>query len=358
MTNRKYFIIIIVLALMGLIYALIYVIATRSSPIALEEPFPPAKSPFKTSIFGVGIVEPNTENIYIGTALSRIVDKVLVKAGDKVNRGDILFTLEDRDLEAEKKVRESAYKKTLAELQKLKAMPRSEEVVPFEAQVKSYEAELELAKNQYEMAKNLGDSRAISQEEFNKRLYHYQQMKSKYDQAKADLDKIKAGSWKYDIDIAEIDAEQALANLKRTEAEINRTIIRSPIDGEVLQVKIHEGELPPADSYKNPLMILGNVDLLHLRVDIDQFDAPYFQPEMPAVAYLQGNANVKVDLHFVRIEPFLSGKQNLTNDILQKIDSKVLSVIYSFHKGNQQIYVGQQMDAFIEVHYPKSMEPK
>jgi hypothetical protein len=134
----------------------------------------------------------------------------------------------------------------------------------------------------------------------------------------------------------------------RIETDIERTIITSPIDGTVLQIKIHEGEYPPSDSSRSPPMIIGNTDLLHLRVSINQFDASYFNPNSPAVAYLQGDAERNFPLHFVKLEPYFVTKQNITNDISEKVDTRVLQAIYAFDEGTSKIFVGQQMDVFIE----------
>ena len=168
---------------------------------------------------------------------------------------------------------------------------------------------------------------------------------------RADLDKTKAGAWKPDLEIAQARCSAAKAEAQRVEAEIARTIIRSPIDGTVLQIKIHPGEFPPSDSSRTPSMIVGNTDKLNLRVSINQFDASYYHASAPAVAFLQGNAQVRFPLHFVRLEPYFVTKQNLTNDISEKVDTRVLQVIYCFDEDDARIFVGQQMDVFIESEY-------
>ena len=96
-------------------------------------------------------------------------------------------------------------------------------------------------------------------------------------------------------------------------------------------------------------MILGNTDKMHLRVNINQFDASFYDPKAPAVAYLQGNAQVEFPLELVKVEPYFVTKQNLTHDIAEKVDTRVLQVIYSFKEGEQHVFVGQQMDVFIEM---------
>lgn len=138
----------------------------------------------------------------------------------------------------------------------------------------------------------------------------------------------------------------------RIQTDIQRTIIRSPLNGKVLQIKIHEGEFPTAISLQGPLMIVGNIDEIYLKVSINQFDAPYFRPEAHAVSFLRGNARVEFPLEFIRLEPFLVNKQNLTNEITEKVDTRVLQVIYRIITKDEKIFVGQQMDVFIEAQFP------
>jgi hypothetical protein len=63
---------------------------------------------------------------------------------------------------------------------------------------------------------------------------------------------------------------------------------------------------------------------------------------------LRGNREIKTPLKFVRFEPFVSPKTSLTGDTTERVDTRVLQVIYSFERGDLPIYVGQQMDVFIE----------
>jgi multidrug resistance efflux pump len=234
----------------------------------------------------------------------------------------------------------------------LEAFPRKEDLLTAEAALKSAEAELQLAKTKNERAQNLPDPRAISQEEKNRRQFEYQQAEAKLLQANADLAKTKEGTWKPDLEIARLEVEQAKASLAKLNAEIGQTMIRAPFDGTVLQIKVHAGESPPLDSFRTPLIIFGDIEEMHLRVSINQLDIPYFHPDAPAVAYLQGDARVKFPLHFVRVEPFLVNKQNLTNELTEIVNTRVLHIIYRIDKDHNRLFVGQQMDVFIETHYP------
>lgn len=347
--HRKYFIGIVALSLVAVILIVVLMWRDAHDPILAPKTLPAQRplSPFQSYISGVGIVEPSSENLFIGTPVNRVVEKVEVKVGQKVKEGDVLFRLESRDLQADLATRTVAYHDEMAKLKKLESLPRQEEVAAAEAMLKIAELEQEQAKSQYERVQGLQKTRAMSDEEISRRQFAAEQAEAKVKQMQADLDKIKAGAWLPDLEIARLQVLQAKADIQRVQADIDRTVIRAPIDGTILQIKIHEGEFPPTDSSRAP-MILGNINPLHLRVSINQFDASYYHSNAPAVAFLQGNALVKFPLHFVRIEPYFVTKQNLTNEVAEKVDTRVLQIIYCFDKDDQRVFVGQQMDVFIE----------
>ncbi len=346
--NRNYFIIIVGIAIFCLFLIFAALWWEIQTPIKKENYIPPPVAPYKSYISGVGILEPSSGNIFIGTPLNRIVEKILVNVGEKVKKGQILIHLDDRDLQANLRIQYAAYKSTLAKFKKLEAFPRPEDLEEAKATLKKAQAELDFAKNEYERIKTLTDVRALSEVEKIRRYYNYQEAEAAWLQAKANLDKIKAGTWHPDLEIARYAVQEAQANLQRVKTEIERTIIRSPIDGTILQINIHEGEFPPPDTSKTPMMILGNIDAMNIRVSINQLDIPYFQPEAPATAYSQGDARTKFPLEFLRIEPYLSNKQNFTNQISEMTDTRVLRIIYHIKNDDHPIFVGEQMDVFIE----------
>src|SRR5262245_23933857 len=94
-----------VLAAAGAAFAIITV-ALGSRPPAVAAPVAdPAQAPFDSYVAGAGIVEAASQNIAIGSPLSRLVLEVPVKVGAEVKAGDPLFRLDDRDLQAALAVR-------------------------------------------------------------------------------------------------------------------------------------------------------------------------------------------------------------------------------------------------------------
>jgi HlyD family secretion protein len=345
--HRNYFLIIVGVSLFCLFLIFYSFWREIKTPVA-EVKINPTYAPFRSSISGVGIVEPSSENIAIGSPLQRIVRKVYVASGEKVKKGSLLFCLENRDLKASLKAQEAAYNTALAKLQRLEALPREEDLQAAAAAANSAKAELETAKKQYDMILDLPDPRAISEQEKLLRQARYEQAKAKAQEAAAKLEKVKGGAWQPDLQIARQEVDLAKANIDQIKAKLIETIVRSPIDGTILQVNIHEGEMP---SQQNPLLILGNINEKNLRVSINQLDVPKFNPKAPAVAFLQGDSKIPYPLEFLYVEPILVSKKNLTHIITETVDTRVLRIIYRIKNNDPNLYVGEQMDVYIESGY-------
>jgi hypothetical protein len=93
---------------------------------------------------------------------------------------------------------------------------------------------------------------------------------------------------------------------------------------------------------------LGDTETLQVRADIDEVNAPLVMPGSPAVAYLKGFTDKAIPLTFDRIEPYIVPKRSLTGDNRERVDTRVLQVIYRFEKPSFSVYVGQQVDVYIE----------
>lgn len=156
-----------------------------------------------------------------------------------------------------------------------------------------------------------------------------------------------AGAWQPDIDIARAAVEQAEAEVSQISTEIERATVRSPIDGQVLQVNVREGE-HVADPSQQALMVIGRLNPLHVRADIDEHDIAEFHVDGEAVLQFRGKNDRHYPLQFVRVEPYVVAKRWLTGDNTERVDTRVLQVIYALEEADSAVYVGQQVDVFID----------
>ena len=352
---RKY--LLPVLAVAGLAFA-IWMMKQAAKPVIPAKPVAePARSPFVNKISGSGIVEASTRNISIGAHVSGIVAKVYVKVGQRVKLGDPLFTLDDRKQQADLVVKEATLTEARARLARLKQAPRVEELPPALARVKEAEAILEDARHQLQNTEKLKDARAIAIDDVIKRQYAFDAAEARLTQAKADLKLLEAGSWKPDIDVATANVAAAEAEVEGARVEIGRLTVRASVEGDILQVNVRPGEFALSGATAECLILLGNLDKLHVRVDIDENDAWRFQPEAPAVAYIRGNPQFKTDLTFEYVEAYVVPKRSLTGDSTERVDTRVMQVIYSFKRGEFPVYPGQLMDVYIDDRTPRPAQP-
>lgn len=284
-----------VIAAAGFAFALFSVLSHPVRTQAAPE-LPPPTAPFPATVAGVGVIEPRGEAIAIGANLPGVVAAVYVKAGDSVRAGQRLFTIDDRS-------------------------PRAELALA-EARTRSAEVALADARDQSSRAAQSFARQATSDSEATRK--------------------------RYAVSLAETRLAEARAETHRIATEIERLTVTAPIDARVWRVNVRGGEFAAAGPLAQPLMILGDDAALHVRVEIDQTDAHRVKPEAPAVASLRGDAGHQTKLAFVRFEPLVQPKRALSGDGTERVDTRVLEVIYALPDGSRTAYVGQQMDVFIE----------
>ena len=68
----------------------------------------------------------------------------------------------------------------------------------------------------------------------------------------------------------------------------------------------------------------------------------------PAVLQLRGTNDRHYALRFVRVEPYVVRKRWLTGDNTERVDTRVLQVIYALDEIDSPVYDGEQVDVFIE----------
>lgn len=316
--------------------------------------FEPPRSPYKHYIAGSGIIEANTQNISIGTALGNTVTDVYVIAGDIVEKGAPLFRLDLRELNAQLAEAQGALDIAKSNFEMLLASPRPENIPPVQAQANQARIEYENQYTRWSLYQSLSDPRAVSVDEMNQRYYSAKAAEFAMAQAEAQLDLLLAGTWIKDLEIASAQIEQAEGQVKVVLADIDRSTIRAPCKGQVLQVNIRIGEFAQGTTFlqgaqqPTPPMLFGSIEPLHIRVDVAESDIWRVIKGAQATAFVRGNSSLSVPLRFVRFEPYVVPKISLTGDTSERVDTRVLQIIYALEKKDLPIFAGEIMDVFIE----------
>jgi multidrug resistance efflux pump len=341
------------IALGALAYAGAHVVRSQQAPPNKQPLVEPARSPFGQTVAGAGIVEArsdasHTANIAVGSLSPGVVTRLPIRVGQLVNEGEPLFELDDRQLRAELALREATLASMKAQLTRLEQMPRPEELPPLEAKIREAEANLVDLVDQERRAAQIVRTGAIDEETYFRRKQAVAVGRQQLEKAQADLALAKAGAWQADLAVSRAALAQAEAQVQQTKIDLDRLIVRAPIAGTVLQLNLRIGEYvgtPPNQA----LVVLGDLSRLHVRVDIDENDIHRFRRESPAKAALRGDPRTQFDLKFVRVEPFVVPKKSLTGDNVERVDTRVMQAIYEVQNANAALYVGQQVDVFVEV---------
>lgn len=335
-----------VLAATALVFAIYSVQHMKPAEVQAAPPLPPPSAGFQKQVGAVGLVESSSEDISIGVPVPALVLEVLVQPGVRVRRGQPLLRLDDRDLRAELALRESQVKLAAAQLERLRHAPRAEDIPPAEARVAEARAALADAETQLRLIESVRDPRAVRMEEVERRRAAVLVARARVAEAESSLARLKAGSWKQDIDVAEAELAAAQKAVERVRADLERLTVTAPIDGVILQVNTRAGEFAQPAS-PQALILMGAAGALHVRADVDEKDAWRVRPGARAVASVRGNAELRYELQFVRVEPYVVPKRNLTGETVERTDTRVLQVIYRLPE-DARVYAGQQMDVFIE----------
>src|SRR5262245_53210688 len=234
--------------------------AERESPRAAP-PAEPSRSPYVRTVAGLGLVEPETECIAVGAHVSGVVKAVHVRVNDRVAAGGPLFELDDRHLVAELAVREATRDSAAAQLARLDALPRKEEVPPLEARVAEAKANFDDKEKLFERAKREAASGVGSGEVYESRKTAVDVARAQLRRAQAELDLASAGAWAHDRAVARAALAQTEAQCAQARAELDRLRVAAPcirrpdaprtsrsapdadlVEFRVLQVNVRPGE--------------------------------------------------------------------------------------------------------------------
>jgi HlyD family secretion protein len=289
--NKIIFTVAIIGILAGLVAAYIFGMVRKAQPPV----FKPVSNPFESAIYANGMIEsdlPSGANINIFPQISGPITQVLVQEGQSVSAGTPLFDIED-------------------------SVQR--------ANTELAAANLKLARDQYDK-----------------------------DRAAYDADPKSVS--KDVLDTAGDAVNQATAALKAAKALLEYYSVKAPVAGVVLAVNAAVGGYVSSqgnyDSYTelfDPLVVMsGPQDYMDVRCYVDEILVSRLPSKWHIQAQMQiTGTDIKVPLEFVRVQPYVSPKIELSNQKQEQVDLRVLPVIFRFEKKDAPVYPGQMVDVFI-----------
>ncbi|WP_446899671.1 efflux RND transporter periplasmic adaptor subunit [Clostridium sp. LBM24168] len=168
-----------------------------------------------------------------------------VKVGSTVKSGDILFTIDSSNLEAQLEQQQASIDSAEANLDKTKSSGLEQQVVQAQQSLKTSKINYDDAKTNYDRSQKLYSSGAISKQELDSTKMKLDSSAAALSAAEQNLNLIQQKVGPESVEVAQAQVNQAKAGLKSIQTQINDNVIKSPISGIVSSVNIHEGEISP-----------------------------------------------------------------------------------------------------------------
>jgi HlyD family secretion protein len=352
----------VVLASLGLAAGLIgaYIYGLHAAP---EQPaFNPAANPFSKGIYVQGIVESyqnNGENINLYPEVSGTIVEIPVHEGQRVGKRTMLLRLDDSVQRATAEQQQSQAEAARTLLEELKAQPRKETFEVSKAQVLHARAQLKNAQD--ELAKQQASYRlnpkSVSQYTLDDAINAVKVAAANLTVVQRQYELTKAGTWVYNIRNQEKTYEADKKAYLSSQALVAKYAIRSPAEGTVLAINAAVGSyVGPQGTYdtytqgSDPVIVMGPSEkYLSVRCYIDEILIHRLNagPHMNARMFIRGT-NFSIPLEYVRVQPYVSPKIELSNQRLERVDVRVLPVIFRFARQKDlPVYPGQLVDVYI-----------
>jgi HlyD family secretion protein len=345
--------------LAGLISAHIYGIEKK----ALSPAFPPASNPYAKGIYSEGIIESYQKsgaNINIFPEVTGVVARILISEGQTVHKGAPLIEIDDSVQRATVEQQKYQAEAALALLEQLRAQPRMENLRIAIANVSLASASLKNAQDQYDKQRKSYEinPKSVSKDVLDTSENEVKIAKAALEVANRGYELTKAGAWIYDIKNQE---KQYIALSKAfisSKALLAKYVLRAPMDGMVMSlgataVGSYVSQQGVYDTYTQgfaPVLVMGSSPVqLEVRCYIDEILVHRLPrtSQMRAQMFIRGT-NISIPLKYLRVEPYVTPKIELSNQRTERVDVRVLPVIFGFEKpGDVNLYPGQLVDVYV-----------
>jgi len=358
MRNKILFALSTIGILAGLVSAYIYGIEKKPQPPV----FNPASNPYAKGVYSVGIIESyqtNGENINIYPEVPGTVTEILVSEGETVRKGKPLLAVDDSVQKATVEQLKSQAEAALALLEELKAQPRKENLEVSKAQVEYASASLKSAQDQFDKQRKSYElnPKSVSKNDLDNAENAVKVAKANLDVVRKQYELTKAGAWIYDVRNQEKQYDSLSKAFTSANALLSKYTLRAPADGIILSIKAAVGSyISPQGAYGtytegySPVIVMGSSEtFIAVRCYIDEILIHKLPPasQMKAQMSIRGT-NISAPLEYVRVQPYVSPKIELSNQRTERVDVRVLPVIFRFQKlKNIDVYPGQLVDVYI-----------
>jgi HlyD family secretion protein len=323
---------------------------TKASRHAVSRTAPQETLAGTRYVGGNGVVEPADREARLATQVTAVVRKVLVQEGELVQEGALLVQLDDAAERASLRSAEAELAAERATLAIRERGVRAEDRDALAAEARASMARAGLSDDVMARAERLVASGAQTAAELERARLVARADRASAEAAQARLRAAEAGTTAEEIAFQRARVAAAEARVAQARAAVTRLTVRAPRAGEVLQVKVREGELHSAMGTE-PLVVLGDTRQLRVRMDLDERDIARVQ--VGALAYVTADAfgDRRFQGRVVEMGRRFGRKNIRTDNPVERNDTKILEVVLQLDD-DRGLVPGQRVTCFVEASVP------
>ncbi|MGH9395673.1 MAG: efflux RND transporter periplasmic adaptor subunit [Terriglobia bacterium] len=218
---------------------------------------------------------------------SKIVGKVIwvgIEAGDKVTKGEVLTRLDDSEFRAQYEQAMANLAAAQAKLKELEAGSRPQEISASRATVAQAQATFNNTALNLKRQQSLFQEQIASQQQLTDAQSQYHVALAQLNNAKQNFTLVRIGPRIEDINAQRAQVAQSRAAVDYAQTMLDACLIRSPIDGTVLERDVEIGEMVSNENFggsvgvKSSVATLANLKDLLVELDINETDFPKISP--------------------------------------------------------------------------------
>ncbi len=291
-----------------------------------------------------GVTEPRSRSVQIVSELSGTLKSISVQAGERVQRGQLVAELDHSLQQAQADLAEASLARAEAELARVKNGERPEDIAVLQANVDEAEARRKFAEFEATRVERMVKKEAVSERELAQARSSRDQALAQEQAARKRLEMARAGARVEDVRRGEAAVSEARAQLASAKAVLEKTFIRSPIDGMVIYRHREPGEAVFTDT-PTPILSVGDRRVLHVRVDVDETDIERVWPGQMVFAQASAFGDRRFAGRVVHVEPTLGRKNFRTARPTEKVDTRIQEVVVALEDADD-VPLELQMDVW------------
>lgn len=327
------------------------VLAIGASGAYVAQSEPPKSGVVRVSIdSGVvaapGRVEPRSEEIVLSAEISGRIARIGVHEGDPVKAGQIVAELDNSVQLARVAEAEALVEQKDAELRRVTNGAHEQERREALAAVSEAEAVVKNTASELARREALSKGGFSSDEQVQKLQAAHLSAKARLDAARSRHALLTAPTREEDVSRAKANLALARAKLEEARAQLQRTLIRAPIDGTVLRRFRKPGEVV-SEIRDTSILSIGDISALRVRADVDEADIGRVAPGTKVHVKADAFGDQKFPGKVVRVGQTLGRKSFVTDTPGERLDTKVLEVVVEL-EATGSLMPGLRVDVFFE----------